>query len=262
MSMRHTELTDDLQERASLYAAGAMTESERLEFARHLEEDGCAVCRSEVSELQSAMSLLAFTLPASSPSPGVKVRLMEQARSAPRPIEQSQSGFAWLNWVTAAIAVASIAVAFVVMRTNNELRRESESLRSRIAQLEVQIATTQNTIAKLTSVGVRVVDLAGQGTNKQANGRIFWDQQQKRWFFYVHDLPAVGSDKTYQLWFVPKTGNPVSATVFNTDRNGFAEVEIVVPDQITDLNAAAVTTEPAGGLPLPSAKSFDLLGAL
>ena len=50
--MRHDQLTDDLQEQASLYAAGAMTEGERKEFARHLEEDQCPVCLSEVSELQ------------------------------------------------------------------------------------------------------------------------------------------------------------------------------------------------------------------
>ena len=58
--MRHTQLTDDLQEQASLYAAGAMTESERKEFVRHLEEDQCAVCVSEVKELQSVAAMLAF----------------------------------------------------------------------------------------------------------------------------------------------------------------------------------------------------------
>jgi len=31
--MRHSQLTDDLQERASLYAAGALPESERAELA-------------------------------------------------------------------------------------------------------------------------------------------------------------------------------------------------------------------------------------
>ena len=60
--MRHEQLTDDLQEQASLFAAGAMTESERKEYARHLEEDQCAVCLSEVNELQSAVSMLAFLL--------------------------------------------------------------------------------------------------------------------------------------------------------------------------------------------------------
>src|SRR5206468_9992122 len=78
--MRHEQLTDDLQEQASLYAAGAMTESERKEYARHLEEDQCAVCLSEVNELQSAVSMLAFSAPSRTPSPSVQQRLREQAR--------------------------------------------------------------------------------------------------------------------------------------------------------------------------------------
>src|SRR5436190_6220641 len=77
ITMRHTELTNDLQERASLYAAGAMTESERREFARHLEEDQCAVCGSEVGELQSVASLIAFTATSATPSPNVRSRLLE-----------------------------------------------------------------------------------------------------------------------------------------------------------------------------------------
>src|SRR5262249_16374308 len=79
--MRHELLTDDLQQQASLYAAGAMTERERKEYARHLEEDQCAVCLSEVNELQSAVSMLAFSAPSRTPSPSVQQRLREQARN-------------------------------------------------------------------------------------------------------------------------------------------------------------------------------------
>jgi len=134
-------------------------------------------------------------------------------------------------------------------------------LRSRIAQLEVQLAGQQNTIAMLTSAGVRVVDLAGQGSNVQASGRIFWDQQQKRWLFSVRNLPPAPPDKSYQLWFVPKTGNPISATVFNTAADGSRLVEVPVPNEVTELKAAAVTTEPLGGLPQPTG-DFALLGAM
>ncbi|PYS41945.1 MAG: hypothetical protein DMG14_05560 [Acidobacteria bacterium] len=261
MSMKHTQLTDDLQERASLYAAGAMTDRERLEYARHLEEDQCAVCRAEVNELQSAISLLALTVPSSSPAPSVKARLMEQARNAAAVTHPPQPAFRWLQWLTAAVAVAAIAVVFVITRTNTALRHQTDELRSRIAQLEVQLAEQRNNLAMLTSAGVQVVDLAGQGTNVQASGRIFWNQQQKRWVLYIRDLPPVSADKTYQLWFVPKSGNPVSAKVFNTESDGSAAVEVAVPDEVTDLKAAAVTTEPAPGLPQPSGP-FALLGAM
>ena len=61
--MKHPQLTDELQEQASLYAAGAMTESERREYARHLEEDDCTVCRREAREFQAATALLASRPP-------------------------------------------------------------------------------------------------------------------------------------------------------------------------------------------------------
>jgi len=261
MNMKHTELTDDLQERASLYAAGAMTDSERMEYARHLEEDQCPVCQAEVKELQSAISYFAFTLPPSSPSPMVKTRLMEQARNS-APIEQQfRRRFSWIQWVSAAAALAAIAVVVVLSRTNRDLRHEADLLRSRVAQLEVQVAGQENTIATLTSAGVRVVDLAGQGASVQASGRIFWDQQQKRWLFSVRNLPPAPADKSYQLWFVPKSGNPISATVFNTAADGSLSVEVSVPNEITELKAAAVTTEPLGGRPQPTG-AFALLGAM
>jgi anti-sigma-K factor RskA len=137
----------------------------------------------------------------------------------------------------------------------------TSELNSRIVQLEVQLANERNRMAMLTSTGVRVVDLVGQGTNMQASGRLFWDQQQKRWYVYIRDLPPVPADRSYQLWFVPKSGAPVSAEVFNTASNGSAQIEIPIPPGIGDLGAAAVTTEPAGGLPKPSGP-FSLLGAL
>ena len=34
MNMKHTQFTENLRERASLYAAGAMTDSERQEYLR------------------------------------------------------------------------------------------------------------------------------------------------------------------------------------------------------------------------------------
>ena len=263
MSMKHTQLTDDLQEQASLYAAGAMTDSERQAYARHLEEDQCAVCRSEVNELQSAFSLLAFSAPEVSPSPSVKARLMEQARSTMPPrtvVERAQPRFRWLEWVSTAVAIASIAVTFVLLRTNADLRQLAAELNSRIARLEVELAGERTTVATLTSAS-RVVQLAGQGSNVQASGRLFWDQQRKRWSLYIKDLPPVPADKSYQLWFVRKSGNPVSAQVFNTDANGSVVIDIPVPETIGDLQAAAVTTEPAGGVPQPTGP-FSLLGAL
>ena len=159
----------------------------------------------------------------------------------------------WLEVITSTVAIGAIVVALAVTRANDELS-------SRIGQLEVQMARNQDYIATLTSPDVSVVHLTGQGTNVQAMGRIFVNPARKKWLIYVKDLPPVPPDKTYELWFVPKTGNPVRAAVFNTEPTGSVELDIPAPEGL-DLQAAAVTTEPAGGTDQPTG-ALALRGAM
>lgn len=259
--MKHLQLTDELQERASIYAAGAMPEDERREYARHLEEDGCAVCRQEVRELQSTASLLGLSLPLEAPSANVKARLMAQAETQSPQSSSRRSSARLIAWAAGLAAVAASVFLVIAMRDNASLRRVAESMNERILQLESQLGQQRLMLATLTSSDVRVVDLAGQGGTPQAGARIFWDQPARRWYVYVRRLPSAPSGRTYQLWFVPRDGKPVSAGVFNTDADGSSRTEIPVPEDVGVLSAAAVTTEPAGGLPQPSG-AYALLGKL
>src|SRR5215813_4031993 len=137
--MRHLELTDELQERATLYAAGALPESERAQYVRHLEDDQCAICKTAVKELQSVAALLAYSAPPGVPSPAVKSRLMDQARSA-TPIERERPSVAgrWLAWAASAVAVTAVVALLVVVQMNRDLRRRADELASRLAQAEVE----------------------------------------------------------------------------------------------------------------------------
>jgi anti-sigma-K factor RskA len=251
--MKHSQLTDHLQEQASLYAAGAMPEDERREYARHLEEDQCPVCRAEVDELQAAMGMFAFSVPAAAPSATVRIRLLEQARTA-RPARSAQPFIRrrWLELIASAVAVASLAAVLVTSRANGELRRFAIALMDRISELEIQVSEQRTQLVMLTSPDVRVVSLAGQKENPEANATIFWDTDQRKWLFYVRSLKPAPPDKVYQLWFVPKSGNPVSAGTFETAGNGFFQQEIDLAADLTDLRFAAVTIEPAPGRDQPS----------
>lgn len=262
--MKHANLTDELQEKASLYAAGGLPTSEELEYVRHLQEEGCETCRREADKLKSLMALLAFSLPERAPSPEIRTRLIQQARNAEvaatgRSVGSSMPRRRWFEWVTGFAAVAATIMLVMVVSTNRRLQQLNGELAERVATLQSQIEQQGVRLATLTSPAVRVVTLAGQGTTREANGRIFWDRAQRRWLLYVKDLPQVAGNLSYQLWFVPTAGNPVSATVFNTDAMGSAAVDIPLPDGLPELKAAAVTTEPAGGLPQPSG-AFALLG--
>ena len=246
--MKHLQLTDELLDAASMYASGAMPESERKMYVQHLEAEGCELCRAEVLELQSAMNALALDLPESQPSPAAKMRLMAQAElsASMRGIQNRvpPRRFEWLAWLISAAATAALVL---VMFSNSNLRNQVVALSARNSELGSQ--------------KLRVVNLSGQGVTPQAGARVFWDPDNRRWLFFVSNLQPVSRDKTYQLWFVPKTGNPVSAGIFNTNADGSATLEVSVPPGIGELKAAAVTTEPAGGLPQPSG-SFVLLGEL
>ena len=260
--MKHNQVTDELQEQASLYAVGAMSEDERLQYERHLEEDNCAVCRKEANELQNVATFLAFSAPVHVPPPGLKARLTEQARSAPAAREKPRKSLHWIFDCAAGLAaLAAIVLLVVSNQANRELRNLTAALSNRIVELEAQNEQQRVLFATVTSPDVRVVNLAGQGINSSATGRIFWDEQARRWLFYVRHLNPAPGNRTYQLWFVPAAGNPVSAAIFNTLADGSAVMEVAVPGSIDALKAAAVTTEPAGGLPQPSG-AYALLGAV
>ena len=68
---------------SAAYALGALDEDERVAFEKHLA--GCAECRDEVREYRETAARLAAGSPGVTPPPGLRARVLDQARAI-RPI--------------------------------------------------------------------------------------------------------------------------------------------------------------------------------
>jgi anti-sigma factor ChrR (cupin superfamily) len=75
----HEGMNDELRERASLYALGAMTQEESAAYEAHLSA-GCAVCRAEVAAFREVAGGVALSVEPVTPRAELRERLMSTAR--------------------------------------------------------------------------------------------------------------------------------------------------------------------------------------
>jgi len=79
--MEHQELTEEISEQLALYALEALDEVSTQEWQTHL-ASGCPACLAGLEQNQSAVALLAYSVPLVSPSPRLKARFMERVKAA------------------------------------------------------------------------------------------------------------------------------------------------------------------------------------
>ncbi len=73
-----------------------------------------------------------------------------------------------------------------------------------------------------------------------------WSPSTGRSVLVTDGMPALGSDKTYELWFV-RDQTPIAAGTFTPDADGNATA--VLDGEMHTGDVIAVTIEPAGGSP-------------
>jgi len=267
-SSAHSPRFDEL---LPAYALGALDGDELRALAAHLAA-GCLVCESElrrlaaeVEDLAAAAAELPESLAAEAPEilAGVKRRLPALAA---RPVHSVRSGRSIGRWVPlAAAAVLALVAAWGLVRQARlgaeieRLRGESRQLAARAEVLERRAAQAQaeslrlaRTISILAAPGVQSVSLAGMGTSHGAAGHTYVDVADRQAVFYASGLPALGPDKTYQLWYLDEQDHPTSAGVFEVDARGKAALVVDQSLPVERIQAWAVTVEPRGGRPQPT----------
>jgi hypothetical protein len=243
-----------IEELIGAYALDAVDESEREVVEQHLAV--CARCRAELAEHREVAALLAYDgKPAPSdvwdrivasleePPPALRLRLdttddeqvvvsMDDRRKA----KSQQRLFVALAGVAAAVA---LVLGIVVLRDDSP-----ESPAFDLAALAGE-ALADPTSATTT------LRPPGETPGPEATAVVTADGSG---YLLATDLPALGSDRTYQLWGVVND-QAISLGVLGPD----PDVAAFQVDDATTVAAFAITEETAGGV-ISSQNDAFLLG--
>jgi anti-sigma-K factor RskA len=253
------------EEDFDLYALGALEDDEKDAIESHV--SSCSECAKKLAEAQGRMALLAFGVPRVEPSPRVKERLMRQlhatadspgvGRGAIKP--ERAGGFFGHRWTAVLVpVVAALALATIVLWSRNmQLDRQIVDLRSSMRQQQKQLDDARTAEDLMSAQDTVVVALAAQRNVPQGSARVLYNARLGV-MFYEGKLGPAPAGKSYQLWLVPVSGNPVSAAVFNAESAPSNTFTTKFP-QGTTAKAFAVTLEPSGGRAQPTGP-FVLVG--
>ncbi len=277
--MTHEEIQSDLP----LLALGTLDPGEQRDVEAHL-AGGCAACQRDLEKWYEVVSALPLQADEVAPS-HLRPKLLQRLQAPMRPGQVIPLRRQWALPLAAAASLLVVIGGLLGLRLQTALHEQQQlvaDLRSeldgaasnyqRLAQtlaekdrdvtaLRAALAAAQDAVAVLQRPGLQLVRLKQTPDAQPAEAHALISTESHRALFYAFDLPPVPADKTYELWWITEKEGPVNAGLFLPDQNRVGRVEAAVPAGVGTIKAAAVTIEPASGLPKPTGPMV-LLGNL
>lgn len=274
-------------------ALDALDVSERALVHAHIET--CAICSAELASLRDAAALIAFSSPLSADTATrsrgrIRSKLLSRALSegsgAPAPamsvpqvvfpterpevrrIEEARAKRWRPEWFAIAASVLFIVSATMLAMVMRDRETLQGSMREQVASLQqvrtandslrAAVMTRDSIIAGMTGKDVAMMTLASTASSAPF-AHMFWDKAHNTWTLVAHNMPALKSGRTYQLWLVTPRAK-ISAGTFMAN-NGEGMMRATYALASSDLRAMAVTEEPMGGMPQPTSAPVIVGGA-
>lgn len=277
-------IDDRKEELAALGAFGLLEGTEREQFLAEIARD--PELRSLAVELLQAAAGLAHVAPEAVPPAELKARILASAAGAPNAGVSRESAAAagpkvpsttpfpiWIPWLMAACVTLA---ALWTHRQYVEVRAENGALaeQQRVAQAALDQAQGELAQAKrlVTESSLKVAELSTKlkeqgdlahfkismlasmlGNTPSAVAVAVWDPSREQGVLTVSKLPALASEKDYQLWVIDaQYPSPVSAGVFVVDPvSGEAHIVFKTDKRVGSIAKFAVSLERKGGVPKP-----------
>jgi anti-sigma-K factor RskA len=232
---------EELRPDYAAFAMGALADPENAELREHLQR-GCPACTAGVREERVTVFALGTSAMGAEPPRGLRRRILASVAPVPEPRWQWKT--AWL----AAAATAMLSLVFFVVNRRQEA--EIAQLQRAMARQGLEAASYREALDLLKSPETRQVTF-GEGKPEPPKGRVFVNPSSGVLLIASH-LPAPPPGKTYEMWIIPKAGNPAPAGLFASggDETAVHFFRTAVPPGTT--GAIAVTLENAGGVDAPT----------
>jgi anti-sigma-K factor RskA len=273
-------IDENLEELAALHAFDLLEGEDRERFVAELA--GNPELRRLVADLRLSATALAHAAPDAEPPAELKARVLASA-SALKPRTPATHDFSpagnlipfrsWIPWLAAACIAAVAAWSesrFAQAESENSALREQK----RVAQLALEQTSAKLDDARklLTESGRKIAELNADlkaegdlahfkiatlasmlGNSPAALAVAVWDPTREEGVLAVSKLPALASEKDYQLWVIDKQyPSPVSGGVFVVDpATGQAHIVFRADKPVHSIAKFAVSLERKGGAPSP-----------
>ncbi len=279
----------DVLELLPLYVLGALEPDEMVQVDAWVRRDQEVATRAR--ELDQATAQLAYAAPDVSLPLDAKPRLLARVRadldfsqleSIPLPAARPEpkrpraldtrppepTRRKWFGrlepWALAAGLAALLALLFALNLA--QLQTQVALLQTQVAELgvanarlEEQLRLTQSQLAFYAGVDRTVVM---QGTAQAPGARGVFYLKGGDGVAIVRGLTPLPSDKSYQLWLVPKGGTPTPVSLVMVQPDGTSLVSVPIPPSLREFAIVDVSIEPAGGSQNITKETIVLRGAL
>ena len=229
----------DLSDYYELYAMGVAEDPERSEIRTHLDRN-CEACTNGMKRAAELNSLLASAAPEVRPSKKLRRRILASV-GFERP-------FYW-TWVWAsAAAIALLGVVYL----DNRLHRETDTsanLRRELQRQGVETARLSEALAIL--YGPDTAEASFSSQPAPPRGKVFLNPQRGV-LLIASNLRPAPSGKLYEMWMLPKTGNPIPAGLFQSRDDGNAMNIRSGAVDLSQTSGVAVTMENQEGAAQPT----------
>lgn len=236
---------EELRDHYELYALGIADAPEREEIQAHLERH-CETCEAGLRSARELAVLLGGTAEPASPSPKLRRRILACVSPEPQRVPW------WALWAAGAVAAAALIAAVIAGGRERDALAEAARSHSELSGQASELARLNEAFAILNGPDTTEASF-GQGQPRPPRGRVFLSPGHGV-LLVASNLPPAPSGRTYEMWIIPKGGNPVPAGLFQSQTDGSAMHVQPGSVNVQTTGAVAVTLENAGGAPQPTSQ--------